>query len=62
MKKFSRSVLPASSFSIMRKSPQLADDSSFEQIKSSIKSAIGVLTIEKTIEHINGIFVEKRVH
>ena len=27
---------------------QLADDSSFEQIKSSIKSAIGVSTIEKT--------------
>lgn len=30
---------------------QLADDTSFEQIKSSIKSAIGVSTIEKAIEH-----------
>ena len=30
---------------------QLADDTSFEQIKSSIKSAIGVSAIEKAIEN-----------
>ena len=39
---------------------QLADDSSFEQIKSSIKSAIGVLTIEKTIEHIDEVIRRKK--
>lgn len=39
---------------------QLADDSSFEQIKSSIKSAIGVSTIEKTIEHIDEVIRRKR--
>ena len=32
---------------------QLADDDSFEQIKTSIKSAIGVSTIEKAITHID---------
>lgn len=39
---------------------QLADDSSFEQIKSSIKSAIGVSTIEKTIEHIDEVIRRKK--
>ncbi len=39
---------------------QLADDSSFEQIKSSIKSAIGVSTIEKTIEHIDVVIRRKK--
>ena len=38
---------------------QLADDSSFEQIKSSIKSAIGVSTIEKTIAHIDEVIRRK---
>lgn len=39
---------------------QLADDSSFEQIKSSIKSAIGVSTIEKTMEHIDEVIRRKK--
>lgn len=39
---------------------QLADDSSFEQIKSSIKSAIGVSTIEKAIEHTDEVIRRKR--
>lgn len=39
---------------------QLADDTSFEQIKSSIKSAIGVSTIEKTIEHIDEVIRRKK--
>ena len=39
---------------------QLADASSFEQIKSSIKSAIGVSTIEKTIEHIDEVIRRKK--
>ena len=39
---------------------QLADDSSFEQIKSSIKSAIGVSTIEKTIEHVDEVIRRKK--
>lgn len=39
---------------------QLADDSSFEQIKSSIKSAIGVSTIEKTIVHIDEVIRRKK--
>lgn len=39
---------------------QLADDNSFEQIKSSIKSAIGVSTIEKTIEHIDEVIRRKK--
>lgn len=39
---------------------QLADDSSFEQIKSSIKSAIGVSTIEKTIKHIDEVIRRKK--
>ena len=38
---------------------QLADDSSFEQIKSSIKAAIGVSTIEKTIDHIDEVILRK---
>ena len=38
---------------------QLADDSSFEQIKSSIKAAIGVSTIEKTIDHIDEVIRRK---
>lgn len=39
---------------------QLADDDSFEQIKSSIKSAIGVCTIEKTIEHLLEVIERKQ--
>ncbi len=38
---------------------QLADDVSFEQIKESIKSAIGVSTIEKTIDHLNTVIRRK---
>jgi len=38
---------------------QLADDSSFEQIKASIKSAIGVTTIEKAITHIDEVIRRK---
>lgn len=38
---------------------QLADDISFEQIKESIKSAIGVSTIEKTIDHLNAVIRRK---
>lgn len=39
---------------------QLADDASFEQIKSSIKSAIGVSTIEKAIEHLDEVIRRKK--
>lgn len=39
---------------------QLADDTSFEQIKSSIKSAIGVSAIEKTIEHADEVIRRKK--
>lgn len=39
---------------------QLADDTSFEQIKSSIKSAIGVTVIEKAIEHIDEVIRRKK--
>ena len=39
---------------------QLADDTSFEQIKSSIKSAIGVSTIEKAIEHTDEVIRRKK--
>ena len=39
---------------------QLADDTSFDQIKSSIKSAVGVSTIEKTIEHIDEVIRRKK--
>lgn len=39
---------------------QLADDTSFEQIKSSIKSAIGVTTIEKTIDHTDEVIRRKK--
>ena len=38
---------------------QLADDASFEQIKTSIKSAIGVSTIEKAISHIDSVIRRK---
>ena len=38
---------------------QLADDASFEQIKSSIKSAIGVTTIENAIVHLNAVIRRK---
>lgn len=38
---------------------QLADDSSFEQIKNSIKSAIGVTTIEKAIDHLDEVIRRK---
>lgn len=48
------------SFFNNEKITQLADDSSFEQIKSSIKSAIGVSTIEKTIEHIDEVIRRKK--
>lgn len=39
---------------------QLADDTSFEQIKTSIKSAIGVTTIEKAITHIDEVIRRKK--
>lgn len=39
---------------------QLADDTSFEQIKSSIKSAIGVSSIEKAIEHTDEVIRRKK--
>lgn len=39
---------------------QLADDTSFEQIKSSIKSAIGVSTIEKAIGHLDEVIRRKK--
>lgn len=39
---------------------QLAEESSFEQIKSSIKSAIGVSTIEKTIMHVDEVIRRKK--
>lgn len=39
---------------------QLADDTSFEQIKSSIKSAIGVSAIEKAIEHTDEVIRRKK--
>lgn len=39
---------------------QLADDASFEQIKTSIKSAIGVTTIEKAITHIDEVIRRKK--
>lgn len=39
---------------------QLADDTSFEQIKTSIKSAIGVSAIEKTIEHTDEVIRRKK--
>lgn len=39
---------------------QLADDASFEQIKSSIRSAIGVSTIEKAIEHADEVIRRKK--
>ena len=39
---------------------QLADDTSFEQIKSSIKSAIGVSSIEKAIEHTDEVIRRKQ--
>lgn len=38
---------------------QMADDTSFEQIKSSIKAAIGVTSIEKTIGHLQSIIKKK---
>lgn len=39
---------------------QLADDASFQQIKSSIKSAIGVSTIEKAISHVDEVIRRKK--
>lgn len=39
---------------------QLADDTSFEQIKSSIKSAIGVSTIERAIDHADEVIHRKK--
>lgn len=39
---------------------QLADDTSFEQIKASIKSAIGVSTIEKVIKHLESVIRTKQ--
>lgn len=39
---------------------QLADDASFDQIKSSIKSAIGVSAIEKAIEHTDEVIRRKK--
>ena len=39
---------------------QLANETSFEQIKSSIKSAIGVTVIEKAIEHADEVIRRKK--
>ena len=39
---------------------QLADDTSFEQIKSSIKSAIGVSAIESAIQHADTVIRRKK--
>ena len=39
---------------------QLANDSSFDQIKESIKSAIGVTTIEKAITHLDEVIRRKK--
>lgn len=39
---------------------QLADDTSFEQIKSSIKSAIGISSIEKAIDHTDEVIRRKK--
>lgn len=39
---------------------QLADDTSFEQIKTSIKSAIGISSIEKAIEHTDEVIRRKK--
>lgn len=39
---------------------QLADDTSFEQIKGSIRSALGILTIEKAIEHVDEVIRRKQ--
>ncbi len=39
---------------------QLADDTSFEQIKASIKSAIGVSSIEKAVEHVDEVIRRKK--
>lgn len=39
---------------------QLADDISFEQIKTSIKSAIGISTIEKAIDHADEVIRRKK--
>ena len=39
---------------------QLAEDASFEQIKGSIKSAIGISTIEKTIFHLDEVIRRKK--
>ena len=38
---------------------QLADDITFEQVKTSIKSAIGISTIEKAIEHVDEVIKRK---
>lgn len=39
---------------------QLADDISFEQIKASIKSAIGISTVEKAIDHADEVIRRKK--
>lgn len=39
---------------------QLADDISFEQIKTSIKSAIGISTVEKAIDHADEVIRRKK--
>lgn len=39
---------------------QLANDTSFEQIKSSIKSAIGVSTIDSAIAHVETVIGQKK--
>ena len=38
---------------------QLADDITFEQVKTSIKSAIGIYTIKKAIEHVDEVIKRK---
>lgn len=39
---------------------QLADDTSFEQIKGSIRSALGIMAIEKAIEHVDEVIRRKQ--
>lgn len=60
MRKYCLSGIARFFFFNNEKITQLADDSSFEQIKSSIKSAIGVSTIEKTIAHVDEVIRRKK--
>lgn len=60
MKRYSHLVLLDFFFFNNEKITQLADDTSFEQIKSSIKSAIGVSTIERAIDHADEVIRRKK--